>query len=296
MITCDIIIYNYESFPFLERCLHQIRRHSNPLIESHIYISEQSSKKSYNRVVDAFGSDPDITIVPMKALRSGYALDYILRFVPLKGEYLCSMDCDTFAMDDDWLLGPIETLKTLNLTWIGLRADFEQWYQDNGHPQKFFSMAPCFKIGRTDYYKKLALSIGFTMYENRSKINGLFDFTHDTWQIGYSDDTVPAHWYEDTQGEARKLSLGITGRLGITDHEGEYGRVIGNLVMHFCFSWTSSLHEDMRERMGKEFVDLLERIQKGITDELWNEILSRIKYSGDLQPAQLWKNYTIINL
>jgi hypothetical protein len=294
-MECTILIFNYESISFLRVCIHQIRKHRNPLIVQHIIISEQSGDAGYMQVIAEFGDDPDIVIVPMKKICSGYAIDYVLRYMRIETEFFCTLDVDSFPIHVNWLLTSIQLLQETDMSFVGLRSPIDGWYRENqGRTQPFFIMGPCYCVGRTAHYTDLSLKMGYTKHEDRPKINGLFGFSHDTWGAGYSDDGVAASWYEDTQGERRKLSYGITGRMGLTTREGEYGRVIGDLVIHICFSYTSLLHGDKRlEAMGKDYLALYEKIENETPEEVMKYILRNIEYSNKLAPMEYWDKWAV---
>lgn len=296
MIDCTILIYDYESPGFLNVCVQQVRKHRHPEVAQHIIIAEQSGMETYRKVVEMYGRDPDITIVPMKKVCSGYAIDFVLRFLPITTEFFCTLDVDSFPMHDNWLYAPISLIKNFGMTFVGLHSPIEDWYANNqSRTQPFFIMGPCFGVGRTSSFRELALKVGYTKHEDRPKIMGLFGFEHDTWVSGYSDDGVAASWYEDTQFEHSKLSLGITGRIGVTPHEGEFGRVIGGLVVHICFSYTGSLHGARRlERLGHEYFDVYDRIVNGDPGKAMEYILSNIEYRTDLAPMEYWNKWSIV--
>lgn len=294
-MKCTILIFNYESLPYLRIAINQIRKHRHPLIDQHIIISEQSSDRVYAKVISEFGADPDITIAPMRQTCSGYAIDYVLRFIPIDTEFFCTLDVDAFPIHDNWLYTSIKLLQDHELTFVGLHSQIERWYMENqGRTQPFFIMGPCYSVGRTADYKDLAMKEGYTKHFDRHKINGLFDFSHETWGQGYSDDGVAANWYEDTQFNHKKFSYGVTGRMGVTPKEGEYGRVIGNIVMHICFSFTASLHGDnIESAFGREYLDWVKRIEALTPDQAVKEMLAAVQYMSTLQPMEYWSDWKI---
>src|SRR6478752_2086011 len=101
--SCSIIIYNYESLHFLRANIRQVRKYAHPEIEQRIVISDQSSQQSYKELVTEFGQDPDIMIIKMDPVCSGYAIDYIMRFAGLNSEYICTLDVDAFPIHKNWL-------------------------------------------------------------------------------------------------------------------------------------------------------------------------------------------------
>lgn len=258
-----IIISNYNSLHWLRVAIHQIRKHTK--IPYHILVSEQS--RDHYPVQAEYNGWDIVTVVPMEGHSSGYGTDYILKNIPIESEYMCSMDVDTFPVSDDWLSEPIRLLNQYDLTWVGLRAEIESAY--NLH---YFHMGECYRIGRTKDFKLLSESIGWAQVKGN----------------GFRDNAVRAHSFEDANFQHKKFSFPVTGRIGITRSEGEYGRLIGNLAMHFCFAFTSTLHQTPIKNMGEDYMAWEQKIKTLPPDELVSEIMASVNYSNRLQPMQYW--------
>lgn len=259
-----IIISNYESLSWLRLVVHQIRKHTK--IPYHIIVSEQS--KDPFPVQAEYNGWETVTVLPIPAHSSGFGTDYILKYIPIESEYICSMDVDTFPISDDWLSLPIQLLNEFNLTWVGLRAEIEEAYKLH-----YFHMGECYRIGRTQDFKLLSDSVGFAQIR-----------TPDEWK----DNAVKAHSWEDANFKHNKFSFPVTARMGLTMSEGEYGRLIGNLVVHFCFAYTSTLHKRPEKNMGDDYLEWGEKIKTLPPDELVSQVMSAMKYSTRLQPMQYW--------
>src|SRR3990167_3128 len=108
--SCTIIISHFNSLPFLRTCVRQIRRYINPEVEQRIIISDQSDEKNHADVVSEFGNDSDIFIVHTKGLYSGYGIDYIMRYVDIKTDYICQLHTDAFPIHKNWLSMTIELM------------------------------------------------------------------------------------------------------------------------------------------------------------------------------------------
>jgi glycosyltransferase involved in cell wall biosynthesis len=258
-----IIISNYNSIHWLRIAVDQIRKHTKH--PYHIIISEQT-ENPYDVQAEYNGWD-FITVVPVPAHSSGSGTDYILRYCNIDTEYICSMDVDTFPVSDEWLSLPIRLMNDYGLTWVGLRAEIEAAYSLH-----YFHMGECYRIGRTKNFKLLSDAVGWTQVKGE----------------GFRDNAVNAHSYEDAHFKNKKLSLPVTGRIGITRSEGEYGRLIGNLAMHFCFAFTSSLHETPVKNMGEEYMDWEQKIKTLPSYEVVEQMMAAVKYSNRLQPIQYW--------
>jgi FkbM family methyltransferase len=258
-----IIISNYNSLHWLRIAVHQIRKHTK--IPYHIVISEQS-EDPYDVQAEYNGWDL-VTVVAMEGNSSGYGTDYILKNIPIDSEYICSMDVDTFPISDDWLSFPIKLLEQYDLTWVGLRAEIESAY--NLH---YFHMGECYRIGRTNDFKLLSENVGWAQIKGE----------------GFRDNAVMAHSWEDANFKHKKLSLPVTGRIGLTLTEGEYGRVIGNIAMHFCLAFTSTLHLRREKNVGGDYLSWEKKIKTLDPDTVVKEIMDAVKYSSSLQPLQYW--------
>ena len=259
-----IIVYNYNSLHWLRITLFQIQKHTH--IPYKLIISDQSEDKL--PLQEEIGVTEGIKIVPMETNRAGYAIDYILKNGHVDTEYLCTMDVDCFPVHDDWLTTPIALLNEFDLTWVGLRAEIESYYKIH-----YFHMNNCFRVGRTKDFITLSEGAGFS------------------WVKGKADDAVMAHSWEDANFHNKKLSLPVTGRIGLTLIEGEYGRMIGNLVLHFCLSFTSTLHANKVNNVGEEYVKWEEKIKTMDRGQVAQEIIDAVQYSHSLQPMQYWDGY-----
>lgn len=264
MTDCTIIISNYNSLHWLRIAVHQIRKHTKH--PYHIIISEQS-EDPYDVQAEYNGWNM-ITVVPNPAHSSGAGLDYVLKNVEIKTEYVCAIDVDTFPISDEWLSFPIALLKECGLTWVGLRAEIERAYGLN-----YFHIAECYRVGRLKDFRLLSDLVGW--YQRKGD--------------PFFDNAVCAQAWEDEHYKHKKLSLPVTGRIGLTLTEGEYGRVIGNLAMHFCLAFTSTLHERREKNVGDDYLMWEEEIKScSDPDRLVDKIMGAVKYSHSLQPMQYW--------
>ena len=254
----NILIYNYNSLHWLNICVTEIRRHTKE--KYHILIADQSENPT--PVDNFFHRHRDVTVYHMEARGCGYGLQWILDHVKITSEYLVTMECDAFPVSDQWISTPIRLLNEFDLTWVGLRAEIESYYKKH-----YFHMGTCWKVGRTKDYHLAGPS-----YANSQ---------------GF-DNTVQAQVWEDENYQRKKLSLPVTGRVGITPTEGEYGRLIGNLVMHFCLSYTSTLHASRKAALGKDYL-LWEQCVMGDDPGIAaQKIMAAVNYSRCLQPLQYW--------
>lgn len=256
-----IIISEYNSINWLRLAVHQIRKHTK--IPYHIMISQQGS----DPVKEEYHGWDFITVVRNPPHSSGSGTDYILKNCEIKSPYICSMDVDTFPISDDWLTAPIKLIEDHGLTWVGLRAHIEHAYNLN-----YFHMGECYRIGRTETFKLLSQKAGWTQVKGE----------------GFRDNAVNAHSWEDANCDHKKLSLPVTGRLGLTLTEGEYGRVIGNLAVHFCLAFTGTLHAKRLKNLGAEYVAWEQKLIDLNPDQFVSEFMQSVKYSSCLQPLQYW--------
>lgn len=282
-VSCTVIISHFNSLVFLRRCVHQVRKHQHPQVDVHIIISDQSSDENHELVQTEFSNQKDITIVRTKSLYSGYGIDYIMRYVDIKSDFICQLHADAFPIHDNWLSAPIRIMIQYCLSFSGVL----QFICDKPEPiyyykKSFFSMAQSFHIGRTDIYKEMSMNGGFTRYHNRPFADIPMQWANDDWdtwakedyQARGSDDDVPAFCYQDNYRNDHKLGLGLTGRIGVKGEESGYGSIIEDLVFHFGF------HREalgVMNEMGERYRKWTERINAGFTDELFEELLAKAR-------------------
>lgn len=286
--NCTIIIFNYNSLGFLKLCVKQIRKNTHPEIECHILIADQSNEEENKKIVEEFDNSMDITIVPMKALRSGYAVDFIMRNVEIKTDYVCTLDCDFFITNKNWLSLSITLLEENNYSFVGelffeSRAEETAYY----HKNIFFCMSQCFRVGKTETYKEISMNGGFTILHARPETG--FEYLNNDWlewaKEDYinkgSDDGVIAHCWEDNHTENSKLSLAITHILGEQGIESGYGRVLDGIGFHFGFSYWSNGIED---KVGKKYGYWKQRIEN-MDENVLEDMLAEVKSANPEHPS-----------
>lgn len=301
--SCTIIIFNHESIGFLRLCIKQIRKHTK---DYHILIAEQSGSVSQQQVIAEFGNSLDITIVPMRALRSGYAVDFIMRNVEITTPWICTLDCDFFITHDNWLSLSIALAEEYNFTFVG-ELFFESRPEEKAyyHKNNFFCMSQCFRIGRKEDYMELAMNGGFTILHARPEAG--FEYKNSDW-IDWanendgekyihrgSDDGVIAHCWEDNHKVSHKCSLAITHILGEVGVESGYGRILDGLGYHFSFSFWSNSIED---KVGKNYMYWKQRIINGDENVLDDMITQALKtpanpdHPSGTQMRRIWNGET----
>ena len=282
--TCTIIVYHFESLEFLKACIRKIRQCAHKNIWQNIIITEQSSEDCYNKVMTEFGNSPDITVVRMAPLWSGYALDYALRYCDIKTEYVCAIEPDVFPIHKNWLYLCIALLEEYNFKFVGgllsetnpeTDSDY-YYYSEKKIP--FYWLSQYLRVGRTADYRELAMEGGFTRFHNRPEAERGMTWRSTDWAdwaaVDYqkrgSDDAVIAHCWEDNHRENDKFSFAVTNIMGIPPESG-YGRIIDDIIFHFGFHRTSV---GVENAMGKKYCDWKDRINKGCDDVLIDEMLA----------------------
>lgn len=280
MKSCTIIISHYNSIPFLRTCIRQIRKYINPEVNQHIIISDQSDKKIHNDIVFEFGGDEDITIIQTKPLYSGYGIDYIMRYVDIKTDYVCQLHVDAFPIHKNWLLMSIGLSEEYDFKFVGVlqfvcnKPEPIYYYKNS-----FFSMAQSFHVGKTDVYKEMAMEGGFTRFHNRPNADVPMTWNNNDWSewakedynARGSDDDVLAFCWEDNHREHNKMGFGITGKMGIHGEESGYGSIIEDMVFHFGFCRESI---GVMTEMGAKYQKWTQRINENYDDSLIEEMLS----------------------
>ena len=296
---CVIIVYNYESIHFLRICIKQIRKHKHSKINQHIIISEQSSEESYNEVVREFGHCDDITIVKMKTICSGYAIDYIMRYVDIidKSNYICTIDVDAFPIHNNWLYIPIKLIEDHGFEFVGAHVEvesencnhktFESAYKEHG---LFYLVASWYRVSKTEKIKNMAIEAGFTSFHKRHLIDGLFNFKNNEWS-GWADVGVVAFWWDDKYNKNNnKFTFAFEKCLGVAPKEGRYGVLIDDLLFHFAFSYNHTQVGNQQESLGSEYLRFMDKIKSGNfeVDEIVNS-LKPLKYFNKIPtPRQVW--------
>lgn len=272
---------------FLKACVRKVRQFKHPEIEQSIIISEQSCPEIYNKVLAEFRDSPDIRIVRMQPLWSGYAVDYLMQFGDIQTEYVCGIEPDVFPINKNWLYLSIKLIEEFNFTFVGGLITVSQpedtiYYYKNS----FYWLAQYLRIGKTKDYRELALEGGFTRYHNRTtefhnkiELDRPMTWGNDDWdkwakQDYYargSDDATVAHCWEDNYRENNKFSFAVTHLIGVPGEESGYGRIIDGIVFHFGFHRTSVGLEIV---MGEKYRKWTERINNGFDDNLIEEMLN----------------------
>lgn len=274
-MNCTIIVFHYESLAYLRAVVRQIRKFQRDDIQQRIIIADQSVDTDViKQVYQEFANKTDVSIVHMSPWGSGYSVDFVLRNIPIYSDYICTIDVDTIPIHRNWLYVPIKLIEEANFTWVGVHAEIESAYANMGN---FFCMCQHYRIGKTESYRELSVNAGFVKNDHRKNMA----FMNNQWE-GWSDDAVIAHWWEDQYCKHNKFTFNVTKYLGVAPTEGRYGRYTDDLVFHMGFSYNWKMVRDRRQCMGKDFIDLMVRMETdGLTDELIREIL------GGLRPLEL---------
>ena len=275
-----IIIYSYNSLPFLRGCVRQIRKHTKTPYT--LLISEQGSVQSYNAARELFGD----CVHKLKPLGSGYAIDYFVRGGYVQTEWLCTLDVDAFPIHDNWLHVPTTLCKEFDLSFVGVHADIDSAYGGG-----FFCMCQYWRVGRTEDYRELSKA-GFAKWDKRPNTNIMFDAKGwDTGGRGWSDDGVIAHWWEDKHLKHRKLALATLQYLDVAPSEGRYGRNTDDLVFHFALSYNSTMVGKPLEALGQAYLDWTYKINKtNFSEELLHEMLSKLRPLETPIYRRYWEN------
>ncbi len=295
MTSCTVIISHFESPNFLHTCISQIRKYNHPQIDVQIIIADQSQGVVGDNIERHYSEDEDVKVVRMKPLYSGYGIDYIMRNVEIKTDYVCQLHVDAFPIHKNWLFMPIAMIEEFGFVFVGQNQLVSKPEDTIYYPKTpFFSMSACFNIARTEHYMELSLNGGFTRYHERSKVENEMFWDNNDWdkwakedyQARGSDDDVLAFCWEDNHRQHDKLGLAITGMLG-DGKEPNYGRIIDGMIFHFG-SCRESL--GVMEHMGERYRYWTRRINEGYTEELITRMLAEIRPYH--HPRMVWDGVT----
>lgn len=284
MKSVTIIISHFESLPFLRTCVRRIRQYKHDLIDQIIYISDQSGNETHDKIVEEFGDDLDVKIIRTMPLWSGYGVDYILRYCDINTHYVCQMHVDVAVISKNWLYLCIKLIEEDNFTFVGQMQLVSLPTDTIYPPGKFFSMAAAFNMARTEVYKELSLNGGFTRFHNRSGTNMAWlsndwlNWANEDYDHRGSDDDTPAFHWEDTHRQHSKLGLSITGMI-----QPHYGRVIEDIIFHFC-----SCRESIGSGgLGDEYAKLYQKVKEDYSEELIDEMLGMVKPTLNMR-REVW--------
>lgn len=287
--TCTVIIFNHNSQNFLDLCIKQIMKFQNPDVQLKIIIAEQSGEKEQKEVIEKFGGYGDIQIVAMPSLRSGFAVDHILRTVDIDSEFICTLDCDAFVISKAWLSLPIQLIKENGYSFVG-GLFFESRKEETVHcylNNPFYCMSQCYRVGRTETYKELAKEGGFTVFHARKDLGFEYGKGHEAWAKWAADDYINrgsddgtiAHFYEDNFTNNNKLALSVSHTMGDSKVESGYGSIIDDLVCHFGFvHWGCGIED----RVAKDYAYWKKKINDG--EENVIEEMLEVAYKNPSDP------------
>lgn len=290
MTSCAIIISHYESLPFLSTCIRQVRKYANPEVSQKIIIVDQSCAETHAKIIYQYGDDEDVLIVLTKPHYSGYGIDWLLRNVELKIEYICQIHVDTLPISKAWLTLPIKLIEENNYSFVGQLQFISKASDTIYPPSPFFAMAQCFNVAKVETYKELSYEGGFTRFHNRADAGRMAWLNNDWgewakddyWSRGSDDDVVAFHW-QDKYLQQDKLGLAITGFI-----EPSYGRIIEDIVFHF-----GSCREaiGVMGLMPEGYKRYAKIISEGYTDELVNEMVELAKSNRPPEMEILTRNH-----
>ncbi len=284
--TCTVIVFNFNSIGFLRLCIKQIMKMQHPEIDVSVIIADQSNDEQEKKMVhEEFSGYADVTIVHMAALRSGFAVDWVFRNMDIKSEYTCTLDCDAFPLSHTWLYLPITLMQENPFSFVGglffesRKEEIVHCYHNN----PFYCMSMCYRVGRTETYKELAMEGGFTVFHARKDLDFVYGKGHEAWAAWAaddyehkgSDDGTIAHFYDDNFTENNKMALATSHTMGDSKIESGYGGIVDDLVLHFGFCHWSTGIED---RVAKDYAYWKKRINDG--DENVLEEMLKVAYAN----------------
>lgn len=293
MTSCTIIISHFNSLNFLRAAVRQMRKYEHTEIKQTILICDQSDYETWSQIEKEYGNSTDMILVHTDSLYSGFGIDYCMRHIDIKTDYIAQYHCDCFPIHINHLYLPIQLIEEYNYSFVG------QLQCINGKdnlasiypPSPFFAMAQCFNVAKTETYKELSLKAGFTRFHNRQtdmafENNDWVEWAAGDYNARGSDDDIVAFSWQDRHRQDDKLGLAISGYI-----QPSFGRIIDGLVFHFGsanearanMSTMPELYQHYTKRINEDYSDeliseMLELAQKNKPPEL--EILSRNHWNG----------------
>lgn len=289
--SCTIIISHFENLNFLHTCIRQTRKHTHPDISQHIIIVDQSHDNTHAEVAFQYANDSDVTVIRTDPWYSGYGVDIVMRKGNIKTEYVVQLHVDAFGISDQWLKLPITLMQEYNLAFAGQLQFISSGDHSIYAPGKFFAMAQCFNVGRTDVYREMSEQAGFLRFHNRAWLNPPMEFKCNHWaewakddyeNRGSDDDVVAFHW-QDVFREDNKLGLAVTGFI-----EPSYGRIIESIVFHFGSANEARGTMDTQPELYRHYT---QRINQDYSDALIDEMVNLAKSHPTPETQILSRNF-----
>lgn len=288
--SCTIIISHYESECFLHTCIRQTRKMEHSDIDQHIIICDQSSDETANRISKIYGMAKDITIVRTLPLYSGFGLDYIMRNIEIKTDYICQLHVDAFGITPNYIYLCIKLINEYNLSFVGQLQCINLGDSPVYPPFPFFAMAQCFNVARTDTYKVLSLEAGFTRFHNRPQSGLTFqsndwsEWAKDDYNARGSDDDIVAFHWQDKHTQMDKLGLAITGYI-----QPSFGRIIESVLFHFGSCREASSNINSMPELYRYYTNKInEDYSDSLIDEMVNLAMANKPPELDILSRNLW--------
>ncbi len=313
-LDCGIIIPHWESYPFASACLKEIKKCAS--IKEHIYLIDDGSQDgSYERLIEEWKSDPEITFIqafrPNKEVPDvGWLLDFALKQV--KERYVAMIDADVYPISDDWLRFPIWLLQRYGCSSVGCDTGLsnaytsrfvfpQRWRKKEYIPQyslydnsRFTCTNNFYRIMETGMAQVVADYAGFYRRslipahsfsgKVRNRLIHYFSLIQTMVSGRYTadaDNGVIANLFIDENRLGPKFSLPITSYLGKTPSDGVFGQNVCSLIFHFALS-TRALSRWRREvsNAGLAYQEYVCQIfENGITHDLLHNMVTACKFT-----------------
>ena len=259
--SCTVCIPHIDKPHYLRCCLDSIAEYSNPSIDVQILVMDQSGD-TLDKVRAAARTEKnyelDVDYHRINSIDAGYPIDESLQYA--EGEFFCSLDCDAWPINHNWLFMPICLIKDLGVAFVGKETGLGQHSKDMG---EFYVINNYFRVALTDTMRVLHEEVGFCRPQHRSRCR--IPYKH--WPRGIeADNGVAANWYVQTKMNQKVLSLACTKYLGKTKTQGLYGMVIEDLVFHLVFGYCETTLNKPEEELGGDYWKLRRDLEEcGIT-------------------------------
>lgn len=266
--SASVAIPHVNSYPLLELCLACLFKHQNPLVDMHVIIVDQSNQEARQKVCALAeqhnANGMNIQVLQAPAIDAGYPLDVALKVAT--GTYFCSLDCDCFVINKNWLYLPIWLISHGFTRWVGFNTVLEWSYKYKG---PFFHLNNYYRVCDTDLARYISDVVGFMRPSSRYKVN--FTPRDTSWErtpgATDCDNGVVAQWYADQKHLGPKLALSRNGCIGTTPKWGVYGDNLEDLAIHLCFAQTMSKCKNAEQTLGPEYLKFRQRIEAGMTPD-----------------------------
>jgi len=278
-MRCSVIITHVNQPVMLKTVISQIKRYSHPEVQHDIIVVDQSPQTIFEQIKREH-TVSGTTIVHAPKIDPGYAIN--VGILHATGEFCCTLDCDAFPINKNWLLVPINLIQKNGFAVVGHSTGLDVSYKHKGD---FLELNNYYRICRTSLAKKVAEDVGF-MRPHAREVASFVPKNKDyegtnlcpaNMPPSYGDVGVVANWYIDNKKLGTKLALKMTKCLGVCkEYGGTYGMILDNLVFHLSLGYAEDyMSPESMLRLGEEFLKIKKLVNNGVNGDVIDKLVAQ---------------------